>query len=253
VWNTEAIVEIVAAGLSRVATDRDREQAVAGLDHLAELALQPLVGRFLRDAGYGVWPEERYPADRSHRRKSRGRRCDLVLTPPGEPARLKSPEARGSAAQLALPELPAEPEEEPADGSSDPESLLQRHGDTYWLEIKTVAQFSSRGAARDYGSRLLGDVAADVGKIASDPGIRHAGLLLILFTRDRETARHDLLAWQVRCLERDFPVFSPAVEGFPLNDRLGNGHATVALFPVVPLADAQQPLPGSELDGPAAT
>jgi len=112
-----------------------------------------------------------------------------------------------------------------------------------------VAQFSPRGPARDYSSRLLGDVAADVGKIASDPGIRHAGLLLILFTRDRETARHDLLAWRVRCLERDFPVFSPAVGDFPLNDRLGNGHATVALFPVVPSLEPEDSLPGPEDDG----
>jgi hypothetical protein len=234
VWNADAIVEIVAAGLSRVASECDREQAVSGLDHLAEPALQPLVGRGLRDAGFGVWPEERYPADRLHRRRSRGRRCDLVLTPAGEPLCPESPEAPGGEGPALRPDLPAEPGEEPVHGVSEPEASLHLHQDSFWLEIKTVAQFSSRGPARDYSARLLGDVAADVGKIASDPGIRHAGLLLILFTRDRETARHDLLAWQVRCLERDVPVFSPAVESFPLNDRLGNGHATVALFPVVP-------------------
>jgi hypothetical protein len=241
VWNAEAIVEIVAAGLSRAAMDRDREQAVSGLDHLAELALQPLVGRFLRDAGFGVWPEERYPGDRTHRRRSRGRRCDLVLTPGGPPLGQRSPHPRGGQPPESLTNGPGE-------GIPASEESLQVHGDAFWLEIKTVAQFSSRGPARDYGSRLLGDVAADVGKIASDPGIRHAGLLLILFTRDRETARHDLLAWQVRCLERDFPVFSPAVEGFPLNDRLGNGHATVALFPVVPSLEPEDSHPGPEDD-----
>lgn len=241
-WNAEAIVEIVAAGLFRAATDRDREQAASGLDHLAELALQPLVGGFLRDAGFGVWPEERYPGDRAHRQKSRGRRCDLVLTPGDRPLGQAAADPRSGETLESLTGRPG-------DGIPASEESLQVDGDSFWLEIKTVAQFSSGGPARDYSSRLLGDVAADVGKIASDPGIRHAGLLLILFTRDRDTARHDLLAWRVRCLERDFPVFSPAFGDFPLNDRLGNGHATVALFPVVPSLEPEDSLPGPEDDG----
>jgi hypothetical protein len=242
VWNAEAIVEIVAAGLTRAALDRDREQAVSGLDHLDEAALQPLIGRILRDAGFGVWPEERYPGDRSHRRRSRGKRCDLVLTRGDRPLPQESAHSFGG-------EPPESPTDRPANGIPGSRESFQAHGDSFWLEIKTVAQFSSRGPARDYSSRLLGDVAADVGKIASDPGIRHAGLLLILFTRDRETARHDLLAWRVRCLERDFPVFSPAVGGFSLNNRLGNGHITVALFPVVPPVERDGSRPGPEHDG----
>jgi hypothetical protein len=236
VWNAEAIVEIVVAGFSRVAGEREREQAIAGLDQLDEVALQSLIGEILRAAGFGVWPEERYPGDRLHRRRSRGKRCDLVLTPAGEPLRRECSETSLGGASSLPAGLPEGPDSGPKARLPAPGSPVQLHADAFWLEIKTVAQYSPRGPARDYGSRLLGDVADDVGKIASDPGIRHAGLMLVLFTRDRETARHDLLAWQVRCLERDLPVFTPAVGGFPLNDRLGNGQATVALFPVVPSA-----------------
>ncbi len=102
----------------------------------------------------------------------------------------------------------------------------------YWLEMKLAAQFTPSGPARDYSGRLLGSAAEDVAKMAADPGIRDAGVLLLLHTAGREVARHDLLAWRIRCLERDLPVFAPAVQEIPIGDRLGNTLATLALFPV---------------------
>jgi hypothetical protein len=219
-WQAVSIVRIVTDGLERAASDREREDAVSGIDRLEETQLQPLIAEALHRAGLGVWPEQRYPADRIHRRRSQGRRCDLVLT---DSITLSPVRA------LAVADSAADPSKKI---SERPDAPLPP--DAFWLEIKTVAQFTAEGPARDYSPRLLGDVAADVGKMASDPDIRYAGVLLVLFTRDRETARHDLLAWQLRCSEKDLPVFSPAVGGFCLNDRVGNGHATVALFPVVP-------------------
>ncbi len=98
--------------------------------------------------------------------------------------------------------------------------------------MKLAAQFTPSGPARDYSGRLLGSAAEDVAKMAADPGIRDAGVLLLLHTAGREVARHDLLAWRIRCLERDLPVFAPAVQEIPIGDRLGNTLATLALFPV---------------------
>ncbi|HEX7009816.1 MAG TPA: hypothetical protein VF184_07535, partial [Phycisphaeraceae bacterium] len=82
-WSIADIADAVAAGLSAQARAEDLEQAVYGLDARDELELHPLIQQALRAAGYGVWPEQRYPGAWNHRKRSLGQRCDLVLTPNG--------------------------------------------------------------------------------------------------------------------------------------------------------------------------
>lgn len=207
IWSPADLADAVAAGLEARARADDLEQAVYGFDALPELGLHPLIHQSFREAGYGVWPEQRYPGDWHRTRRSEGQRCDVVLTRDNLP--LRDPEVRSTLF-----------DQQPA---ADPE-------EAYWLEIKTVAQFETGGAFRRYSAELLSPVMQDVRKLWSDPVILHSGLLLVLLTADRDTAEHDLLAWHERCLRRGFPVAAPALRGFPITERIGNAWCAVAVF-----------------------
>ncbi len=209
-WSPADLADLVASTLEQRARDADQEQAVKGIDASAELDLHPMIQAAFRDAGYGVWPETRYPDDWHHKAKSRGLRCDLVLTPDGLP--LRDLEARGTLFSAAVE-------------AADPQ-------DAYWLEVKTVAQFEHFGPAKRYASELLRPVAKDVTKIWRDGVIRSGGLLIVVFTSDRRVAEHDLDAWYERCVQRGLPVGMPARRGFALNDRMGNAWCAVDLCPV---------------------
>jgi hypothetical protein len=206
-WSPADIADAVHEGLRRQAELDDLEQTVYGFDARDELGLHPLIQKALRHAGYGVWPEQRYPDDQLRPRRSEGRRCDLVLTRADLP--LRDPLIRGTLF-----------DHQPA---TDPQ-------DAYWLEIKTVAQFQTDGPFARYSAELLAPVAEDVKKIWSDSVIRHGGLLLLLFTQSRQWAEHDLAAWHDRCLQRGLPVMPAAMRGLAITDRIGNAWCAAALF-----------------------
>ncbi len=208
-WSTADIADAVAAGLLQRAAADDTDQAVYGFDGLDELGLHPLIADSLIGQGHGVWPEQRYPAERHKKKKSEGRRCDLVLTRDGLP--LRDPDVKST----LFDAVPA----------ADAESA-------YWLEIKTVAQFESEGPFRRYSAELLQPVTKDIRKIWSDGVIRHGGLLLVLFTATQQVADHDLKVWHERCMDKGYPVGPPVVRGFPLTDRVGNGWCAVAVYGV---------------------
>ena len=207
-WSAVEIVEAVVEGLGRRARALDEEQAVYGLDSLDELGLHPVIQEALRQAGWGIWPEERYPGDQIRPRRSQGKRCDVVLTPQPHLA-LRDPLAAGT---LFAGQDTVEVEE------------------AYWLEIKTVAQYECGGPFARYSAELLAPVVEDVGKLWRDESIRHGGLLLVLFTQTQETAEHDLAIWHDRCLNRGYPVATGIVRGFALTDRIGNGWCAAALY-----------------------
>lgn len=208
-WSLPDLADAVEAGLRKRAAEDDAGQAVYGFDALPELGLHPLVRGAFAAEGFGAWPEQRYPGHWHKKSKAQGLRCDLVLTPEGLP--LRDPAIKDTL----------------FDGQ--PATDAER---AYWLEIKTVAQFETSGAFRRYSAELLQPVTQDVKKIWSDGVIRHGGLLLVLFTADRETAEHDLAAWHTRCLDKGYPVGPPAVRGFSITDRVGNAWCAAAMFGV---------------------
>ncbi|MAE66863.1 MAG: hypothetical protein CMJ18_21610 [Phycisphaeraceae bacterium] len=210
-WSTDFIADAVAAGLEAHARQDDLEQAVYGFDHLDELGLHPIVQQALRDADIGVWPEQRYPSHWLKKSRSEGLRCDVVLTPDPGSSGLRDPEIRDTLFDL----LPA----------CDPE-------DAYWLEIKTVAQYTVDGPFPRYTTELLSPVPKDIKKLWGDGIIRHAGLLLVLFAESKITAEHDLDTWYRKCLERGYPLGAPARRGFRITDRIGNGYCEVGVFAV---------------------
>ena len=208
-WSPADIADAVEAGLKAQMRADALEQAVYGFDARSELALHPVIHTGLREAGWGVWPEQRYPDDREKPKRSHGKRCDVVLTMDGLP--LRDPLIKGT----LFDATPAADEAE-----------------AYWLEVKTVAQYETDGPFAGYSRELLSPVAQDVKKLWMDSGIAAAGLLLVLFNESKEVAVHDLRAWHQRCIQRGFPVGAPAVRGFEIPDRIGNRWCHAAVFGV---------------------
>ena len=206
-WSTADIADAIESGLKCCAEEADLEQAVYGIDALDELGLHPLIERSLSDNGFGVWREQRYPDDRHKAKRSEGQRCDIVLTPNGLP--LRDPLIKGT----LFDDAPA----------TDPDAA-------YWLEVKSVAQFETSGPFPRYSAELLTPVVKDIKKVWSDGIIRHGGLLLVLFTASQEIAEHDIATWHTRCLDKGYPVGTPAVRGFAINDRIGNAWCSAAVF-----------------------
>jgi hypothetical protein len=209
VWSYPEIADAVALGLQRHAAASDLEQAVHGLDSLDELSLHPVLSESLRAAGFGAFREQRYPADRHRRRISEGERCDLVVTHDNR--------------QLVAPDR--------APTLFDPPDAVPLE-DACWLEVKVVAQYTHSGPNTAYASQLLGGVGHDVAKLSKDPGILHAGLLIVLWTAEEHVAGHDLDVWHQRCIARGLPIETPCRRAFGIADRIGNASGSIALYPV---------------------
>lgn len=210
IWAFDHLADALVAGLARAEADLAAEQAVHGLDVLRELDVHPLLHAALRTAGYGVAPEQRFPRDRARRRRSEGVRCDMVVTPGGLPLESDAP----------------------------PDLFTPRHTipltEALWLEVKTVAQHHPLGPHRNYARALQHPVWKDVRKLADDPQIRHAGVLLILFTQGLAVAEHDLDVWARGARTRGLPISPREQRSLPIVDRVGNTLCTAALFPIQP-------------------
>jgi len=208
-WSYEDLADALVSGLARASAELELEQAVHGLDVRRELDLHPLLHAGLRAAGYGVHPEQRFPRERGLRRKTEGTRCDLVVTPEGLPL-------VDEAAQLGL-FAPAR---------------TVALADAMWIEVKAVAQFKALAANRAYASALQRPVWADVEKLASDPQIAHAAVLLILFTADATVAAHDLAVWASRASLHGLPLWPRIERSLAIGDRVGHRCCTLALWPL---------------------
>lgn len=236
-WNPDHIAQIAAASLRKRAQDLAAEQAVRGLDALAELALHPLLATGFGEAGFGVFREHPYPGEVHRRpRHAERERCDLVLAlTPGlaiiDPvARLKAQDAAaGTLFADAAPEMLA------AEAGIDP-------ADAFWIEVKIVGQFTFThgvpGPNRTYSGELLRIGSSDVPKLAREARIQWAGVLLILFSQDERTAKHDLGVFFTRCVERNLPIREPSITGFDIPDLIGNSRCSVLLLPVRPECDS---------------
>jgi hypothetical protein len=228
-WDFQAILDAAAAGLLREEKRRRKEQAVYGLDSLAELEHHPYLHEAFHRARLGVHPEQPYPGESAPRRRLRRdrERCDIVLTP-GRKVRLADPVAVLIEQEAAAATLFAEPaKRRPA----APETVGPE--EACWLEVKVVGQFTfTHGvplANRTYTSELLQNAVADLAKLGRDPQIFHGALLLVLYTLDEATAAHDLEVFTHRCLDKGALAQLPLRVTFPITDRIGNGACTVGL------------------------
>ncbi|MFN0133712.1 MAG: hypothetical protein ACKVW3_14435 [Phycisphaerales bacterium] len=232
-WSYEAIAEIAAEALAARAHATAGEQAVRGLDSLVELGFHPLLAAGFAEAGFGVHQEQPYPTPpRRLPRHNERERCDIVLTErPGTlaDAVVRDREAARLAGTLfeevALRTQPAEG----SGGAASPSEAL-------WLEVKVVMQHGlSAGVLtsnKTYASELLRGPIADATKLARDPLIVHAGVVVVLFTADEPTADHDLGVLAHRMLDRELPIAAPIRTRVRIPDLLGNAVCTIALVPV---------------------
>lgn len=247
-WQTDLLIDAATEALRQRERELCEEHAVHGLDALDEMRLHPLLAGGFTSAGFGVLREQSYPNEWRLKRSRRGRspealpeprdrlRCDLALLPrPGmrlvDPLAVQGALDTHRSASLgtlfestALADAPAV-EQAALDGVPPT--------DAYWLEVKLVAQFAYTagfsGPNRSYAS-LLRRTAADLCKLAEDPLIARAGLMLVMFTADTATANHDLHELLHMCLDHDLPVGTPDLRHIPIRERIGNETATVALI-----------------------
>lgn len=224
-WSPCDIAQVTADALAARAASLDREQAILGLDALTETDLHPFLAHALSTRGYQTLREWPYPTPSRPRPLPRDReRCDLVVLPPDAPPPLDPVAEAARASELASTLFAAMPDPTP---STPPEDL-------FWLEVKLVGQHTIvDGAARanpSYASELVA-AGRDLDKLARDPRILSAGLLLVLFTQDEATAHHDLDAARHRWLDKSWPAHSGPRTGFALTDRIANAWCAISLTP----------------------
>jgi len=247
-WRTDLLTDAAEAALrSREAALRE-EQAVHGLDALDEVGLHPVLAGAYKRAGLGILREQPYPQEWAFKVGRRGRgmaelperrdrnRCDLVIL--AEPdGVLVDPLMVQSAVLSNRKAAEATLFESVAAGASPAIEQAAKRGlspeDAYWLEVKVVGQHTFNcgvpGPNRSYASELRRSLA-DLRKLDDDRMIRHAGLMLVLFTEAEETARHDVTALAHACLDRELPVASPEIRCLPIRERIGNNFMTLALL-----------------------
>lgn len=185
------------------------EQAVYGLDSCDEISLQDQLAAGL-SGSYAVAREVHYPSTLGRKLSNRAR-CDLVLTPTGRPLRLDS----------APPSL-FEPIEQ------------TMPADAFWLEVKAAYQFRSIDVRHGgYGQQWRGAVVKDLKKMEADPLIRHAALLLIVFTESNEVVEKDLNLFETVLAEKEVLAGFRQVRHVPIVERIGHRVCTLALWPTL--------------------
>jgi hypothetical protein len=184
-----AIHERIAAALSDQARADDATQAVRSIDSWAERQFQRFFAESLERRDYIAHREYHYPHTESGEKQSE-RYCDLMI---------------------------------------QHHAALPSHLPGYWLEVKRLAQFQNAEPNRNYSHWLLQPVTNDVQKLIDEPAIRHCGLLLVLFTADEATARHDTQVWLDKLEAKSIAPAHVRTAIYPICDRQGNGTVSLVL------------------------
>jgi hypothetical protein len=138
-------------------------------------------------------------------------RCDLVLTPKGRPLRLDS----------AMPTL------------FDPPNQVGPE-DALWLEVKLAYQFREGNIPHSgYGAQWRNAVVEDLKKMESEPLIREAGLLLIVFNESQAILEKDLEIFETILVQKEVLAGFRQVRTVPILDRIGHKVCTAALWPTI--------------------
>jgi len=231
---TPALEQILDATLTSLANHADLldiEQAVGGLDSLAELQLHQLVERGLKKSGFGVHREAFYPSDGdAYTNKNHRQRCDFALTLNPD-LKLHDPVHEMQQLAMAQSTLFADIPQSALDlsSSSPPE-------DAWWIEVKSCSQHAYRDGIPSpnpsYTHELVTGLQADVCKLSADPQIWHGCVLVVVFTESEDIAKHDLNQAARVCLDQALPIRSPTIGCRSITDRAGNGCVAVGIFPI---------------------
>ncbi len=209
IWKWSTVADRIADVLRDAEAQLRLEQAVYGLDARDEMQLQSLLADGLRK-WYEVAREAHYPSSLGAKLTHR-QRCDLVLTPAGRPLRIDS----------APPTL------------FDPPDIAEP-GQGLWLEVKTAFQFREGGVIHGgYGAQWRQAVISDLRKMESEPAIRRAGLVLIVFNESAEILEKDLALFEASLAEKEVLAGQGLVRSIPILDRIGHRLCTAAFWPTL--------------------
>lgn len=208
-WDFSTLADRLHDGIAAAEGELRLEQAVYGLDRLAERPLQALLAERLGPV-YEVAREVHYPSTRG-RKLSHRARCDLVLSPKGAPLRLDTaPPTLFDAASMCDP----------------PDAL--------WLEVKIACQFREGGVRHTgYGGQWRQAVVEDLRKMEADPLIHHAGLVLVVFNESRAVLDKDLELFEDVLARKEVLAGFRHVRSVPIVDRIGHALCTVAVWPTL--------------------
>jgi hypothetical protein len=208
-WDFSTLADRLARIIEQTEADLRLEQAVYGLDAKDEKAIQSLLADGLK-AQFEVAREVHYPSSQGNKLTHR-QRCDLVLTPKGRPLRLDS-----TPPTLFDPPNQAEPDE------------------ALWLEVKVAYQFREGGERHGgYGPQFRQTIVADLQKMESEPLIREAGLLLIVFNESEQILAKDLELFEDVLIRKEVLAGFRQVRSTAILDRIGHRVCTIALWPTI--------------------
>lgn len=217
-----AVADQIGSSLERAEAERVLEQAVHGLDTLSELALHTLLCDHLGQH-FAVSREVHYPST-SGAKLSHRQRCDLVLSPKGSQLRVQN------SPQLALP-LPPE--------GAEAAPTLCSLSDALWLEVKVAYQFRAGGHEhKGYSTQFRKTVVADLRKLAAEPLIHHAAMLLIVFNETAKVATKDLDLFEALLMDKDSLAGARQVRSVMIQERIGHRLCSAALWPIIKHAQA---------------
>jgi hypothetical protein len=209
-WDFCTLADHLGRSLREAEDELRLEQAVYGLDARDERALQALLAARL-SAAYEVAREVHYPSTKGKKLTHRTR-CDLVLSPKGQPLRLDT----------------AGPP-----GLFDPPSLCEP-ADALWLEVKVAYQFREGGTRHSgYGAQWRHAVVEDLRKMEADPLVHDAGLVLVVFNESQPILDKDLELFEDVLARKEVLAGFRHVRTVPILERNGHRLCTVAVWPTV--------------------
>ena len=209
-WDFCTLADELGRSVREAEDELRLEQAVYGLDARDERALQTLLAGKLTSA-YDVAREVHYPSTKG-RKLTHRMRCDLVLTPRGQPLRLDSAGPPG----LFDPPTYCEP------------------ADALWLEVKVAYQFREGGARHNgYGAQWRTAVLDDLRKMEADPLIHEAGLCLVVFNESRDILDKDVELFETILAQKEVLAGFRKVRTIEITERIGHRCCTVALWPTL--------------------
>ena len=209
-WDFCTLADHLGRSLREAEDELRLEQAVYGLDARDERALQALLATRLA-AAYEVAREVHYPSTKGKKLTHR-MRCDLVLSPKGQPLRLDT----------------AGPP-----GLFDPPSLCEP-ADALWLEVKVAYQFREGGNRHaGYGAQWRHAVVEDLRKMEADPLVHDAGLVLVVFNESQPILDKDLELFEDVLARKEVLAGFRHVRTVPILERNGHRLCTVAVWPTV--------------------
>ena len=198
------------------------EQAVYGLDSRSEVELQRTLAEGLSHF-YEVAREVHYPSSKGAKRTHR-MRCDLVLTPRGQPLQR----------DIHEPDLFT-----PRNGCSPDRAL--------WLEVKVAYQFREGGSRHaGYGQQWRSAVVEDLRKIERETLIREAALVLVVFNESEEVLEKDLELFEDVLARKEVLAGFRHVRRVPITERIGHRLCTVAVWPTIQRGNGDGPVARTE-------